>query len=225
MEARGFIDCIGKCGAQVEWKTNKQVYCESCRLEKKRSVARVVMTKQRLAKGIKPVKGVPVSCSVCGVMYDRGVVTSHRCCKCQAEYTTIRTREESAKRKTNSDRRDRYNAWTRKSLAASPCKKISAHFSTLIHRALGKAKAGRSWKTFVDYSLEELMAHLERQFLPGMTWKNKGDWHIDHIMPRSSFEYSSPDDPEFKKCWSLSNLQPLWAVDNIRKNAKIGYLL
>jgi len=96
---------------------------------------------------------------------------------------------------------------------------------TLMHRALGKAKAGRSWKTFVDYSLEELMAHLERQFLPGMTWQNKGDWHIDHIIPRSSFEYSSPDDPEFKKCWSLSNLQPLWAVDNIRKNAKLDYLI
>ena len=72
---------------------------------------------------------------------------------------------------------------------------------------------------------ETLKFWIETQFQEGMTWGNHGKWHIDHIIPRSSFEYSSPDDPEFKKCWSLSNLQPLWAVDNIRKNAKIGYLI
>lgn len=224
MEARGLTPCIG-CGASVEWRTNKQIYCESCRLEKKRATARVVMAKQRIKKGIKPVKGIEYKCSVCGVMYVRTMVHSHRCEKCQAEFTTLRTRKESAKRKTDSVLRERYNAWTRKALSESPHKKVSAHFSVLMHRALGKAKAGRSWKTFVDYSLEELMAHLERQFLPGMTWQNKGDWHIDHIIPRSSFGYSSPDDPEFKKCWSLSNLQPLWAIDNIRKNAKTDYLI
>ena len=96
---------------------------------------------------------------------------------------------------------------------------------TLIHRALGKNKAGRSWREFVNYSLEELMSHLERQFLPGMTWENKGEWHIDHIIPRSSFEYESPDDPEFKQAWALTNLRPLWAIDNIRKNATREFLL
>ena len=224
MEARGLTPCIG-CGALVEWRTNKQIYCESCRLEKKRAVARVVMTKQRIAKGITPVKGASVSCSVCGVTYTRFGVTSHRCEKCQAEFTTARTRLESEKKKTDKRRRDRYNEWYRNKLRTDAGYRLTSHMRTLMHRALGKAKAGRSWKTFVDYSLEELIAHLERQFLPGMTWENKGDWHIDHIIPRSSFEYSSPDDPEFKQCWSLSNLQPLWAVDYIRKNAKIGYLL
>ena len=225
MEARGLTPCIGNCGAMVEWRTNKQIYCEACRLEKKRATARVVMAKQRIAKGIKPVKGVPVACSVCGAMYDRVVVHSHRCAKCQAEFVTQRTRAESAKRRSDSDRRDRYNEWTRKSIAASPNKRVSAHFSVLIHRALGKKKGGRSWRTFVDYTLEELMSHLERQFLPGMSWENKGDWHIDHIIPRSSFEYESPDDPEFKQAWALTNLRPLWAIDNIRKNATREFLL
>ena len=225
MEARGLTPCIGNCGAMVEWRTNKQIYCEACRLEKKRATARVVMAKQRIKKGINPVKGVQHKCIDCGVMYDRVVVHSHRCEKCQLENTTIRTRKESAKRKTDSGRRDRYNAWTRKALSESPSKKISAHFSTLMHRALGKAKAGRSWKTFVDYTLEELMTHLERQFKPGMTWENKGEWHIDHIVPRSSFEYESPDDPEFKQAWALTNLRPLWAIDNIRKNATREFLL
>ena len=225
MEARGLTPCIGKCGALVEWRTNKQIYCDACRLEKKRSTARLVMTKQRIKKGIKPVKGVLYKCSVCGVMYERVVVHSHRCEKCQAEYTTIRTRLESEKKKTDQKRRDTYNAWHRNNLRENVSYRLTAHMRTLMHRALGKAKAGRSWRTFVDYTLEELMTHLERQFLHGMTWENKGDWHIDHIIPRSSFEYSSPDDQEFKKCWALSNLQPLWAVDNIRKNAKIDYLI
>jgi len=225
MEARGLTPCIGNCGAMVEWRTNKQIYCEACRLEKKRAVARVVMTKQRIAKGIKPVKGVPVACSVCGGMYDRVVVHSHRCAKCQADYTTARTRLESEKKKTDQGRRDRYNEWYRKKLREDVSYRLTSHMRSLMHRALGKAKAGRSWRTFVDYSLEELMSHLERQFLPGMTWENKGEWHIDHIIPRSSFEYESPDDPEFKQAWALTNLRPLWAIDNIRKNATREFLL
>lgn len=224
MEARGLTPCIG-CGALVEYRTNKQIYCEACRLEKKRATARVVMSKQRIKKGIKPVKGLEYKCSVCGVMFVRATVQSHKCPKCQADYITAKSREESAKKKTDSERRKKYNDWYRNKLRTDVSYRLTSHMRTLMHRALGKAKAGRSWKTFVDYSLEELMAHLERQFLPGMSWENKGDWHIDHIIPRSSFEYSSPDDPEFKKCWSLSNLQPLWALDNIRKNAKLDYLI
>ena len=50
-----------------------------------------------------------------------------------------------------------------------------------------------------------------------MTWDNHGEWHIDHIVPISFFEYDSTDDVEFKYCWSLYNLQPLWSGENLRK--------
>lgn len=96
---------------------------------------------------------------------------------------------------------------------------------TMIHRGLGKGKAGRSWREFVPYTLEELMAHLERQFLPGMTWDNRRQWHIDHIVPLASFTFTSPDDPEFRAAWALTNVRPLWAKDNIRKSAKRTHLL
>ena len=225
MEARGLTPCIGNCGALVEWRTNKQIYCDACRLAKKRATARAVMTKQRIAKGITPVKGALVSCSVCGLIYKRFGVTSHRCEKCQAAFNTDRTRRVSVEKKKTEEGKAYLRAWFKEKRQTDVAYRISMHFTVLMHRALGKAKAGRSWRTFVDYTLEELMTHLERQFLHGMTWENKGDWHIDHIIPRSSFEYSSPDDQEFKKCWALSNLQPLWAVDNIRKNAKIDYLI
>jgi len=53
----------------------------------------------------------------------------------------------------------------------------------------------------------------------GMNWNNYGNyWAIDHIKPRSLFTYISPNDPEFKKCWSLDNLQPLEKIENIKKN-------
>jgi hypothetical protein len=54
-----------------------------------------------------------------------------------------------------------------------------------------------------------------------MTWMNYGEWHIDHILPIDSFNFQSYEDYQFKECWSLENLQPLWAIDNIRKGNKI----
>jgi len=89
--------------------------------------------------------------------------------------------------------------------------------SSNIYEALKKNKNGRSWEKLVGFTLTDLMIHLQKLFQSGMSWKNYGKWHIDHIIPRSKFHFKSADDPEFKKCWTLSNLQPLWAADNIRK--------
>lgn len=77
----------------------------------------------------------------------------------------------------------------------------------------------------VGYTLEELMAHLERQFLRGMGWDNFGKWHIDHIVPQSSFSIDGPEDPEITACWALTNLRPLWAFDNLSKQAKRTHLI
>lgn len=85
------------------------------------------------------------------------------------------------------------------------------------------SKKGRRWESLVGYTVEELMTHLERRFLPGMTWENygRGGWHIDHRVPRSAFNYETPDHIDFKRCWSLDNLQPLWERDNISKGSKL----
>lgn len=79
----------------------------------------------------------------------------------------------------------------------------------------------RKWEKIVGYSAEELISHLERQFVDGMTWENhgkKGGWEIDHIIPISSFNFTSTDDPEFRACWALTNLRPLWGTENRKKN-------
>ena len=72
----------------------------------------------------------------------------------------------------------------------------------------------------LGYSKEDLKNHLEKQFTKDMTWKafRNGDIHIDHIKPQSLFNLKDIND--VKECWSLNNLQPLWAKDNIAKSNK-----
>lgn len=74
----------------------------------------------------------------------------------------------------------------------------------------------------LGYSPEQLMAHLERLFLPGMTWANYGKWHVDHDIPLSAFNFETVHDYDFKRAWSLDNLKPLWADQNLRKHAKLA---
>jgi hypothetical protein len=72
----------------------------------------------------------------------------------------------------------------------------------------------------IGISLEELIVYLESKFLPGMSWDNYGNkgWHIDHIRPMSSFDLTNL---EQQKCaMHYTNLQPLWAKDNLSKGAK-----
>jgi hypothetical protein len=64
-------------------------------------------------------------------------------------------------------------------------------------------------------TIEELWKHLESKFKPGMTKENHGKWHVDHIIPCAIFDLSKPE--EQIKCFHYTNLQPLWAIDNIRK--------
>lgn len=69
-------------------------------------------------------------------------------------------------------------------------------------------------------SIEELKKHLEKQFKPGMNWSNHTlhGWHIDHIRPISSFDLTKKTEREL--CFHYSNLQPLWAEENLKKSDK-----
>lgn len=91
----------------------------------------------------------------------------------------------------------------------------------MIRQNLHNGKNGKHWEHLVNFTLEELMKHLQKQFKPGMTWENYGKWHLDHRIPVSVFNFDSLSDIDFQRCWSLKNLQPLWAKDNIKKSNKI----
>jgi hypothetical protein len=74
-------------------------------------------------------------------------------------------------------------------------------------------------KTFeiVGCSPQFLKEHLEKQFIEGMCWENRNKWHIDHIIPLSS----AKTEEELYKLCHYTNLQPLWAEENMKKSNKI----
>lgn len=86
-------------------------------------------------------------------------------------------------------------------------------------KAISRESKQSSSLVLLGCSIDELKTYLAKQFVKGMTWKNYGKWHIDHIKPCCSFDLT--DLEQQKICFHYTNLQPLWAKDNIRKNGKI----
>jgi hypothetical protein len=80
-------------------------------------------------------------------------------------------------------------------------------------------KTGKSSKTMaiIGCDLDLLRLHLEERFSPGMSWDNYGDWHVDHIIPLAK----ASTQEEVERLSHYTNLQPLWAKDNIVKGCKI----
>jgi len=99
--------------------------------------------------------------------------------------------------------------------------RLNNRISTSIRRSLKENRKNNYWEALVNFTLQDLIIHLEKQFKEGMSWDNYGKWHIDHKKPLASFSFNSYEGKEFKECWSLENLQPLWAEENIRKSNKI----
>jgi hypothetical protein len=95
--------------------------------------------------------------------------------------------------------------------------------NSLRSRLSSLTKDGRKSASTMDLTgctVEELRQHLEAQFTDGMNWDNYGrtGWHIDHIRPCASFDLTDPE--QQRQCFHYTNLQPLWAADNIRKGGK-----
>ena len=90
----------------------------------------------------------------------------------------------------------------------------------LIHILRGRVKSAPTME-LMDCSVEELKAHIERQFEHGMNWANYGKrdgWQIDHIRPCASFD-DFTDPKQQRECFHYTNLQPLWTIENIRKHS------
>jgi hypothetical protein len=109
----------------------------------------------------------------------------------------------------------------KKTMSKSIGDKLRARISSIIKAKSKDVKVSKGGSAVKDLgcSLEELMSHLESKFTKGMNWDNYGEWHIDHIMPLSIYDLTN--ELEFKKAVHYSNLQPLWAIDNLRKSNKI----
>ena len=112
-------------------------------------------------------------------------------------------------------------------LATDPIFAINHRMRTRLRESLSfvGGKNGRSWESLVGYSSSDLHAHLEAQFVKGMTWENMPMWEIDHIVALVDFNIKAVGDSEFKSAWSLSNLRPLWRPANRAKSDSRVFLL
>lgn len=118
--------------------------------------------------------------------------------------------------------RENQNAWRARMYRDDPEFRAMQGLRARMIIAVNRARAGKAAKTthLVGCDAAELMRHLEAQFQPGMNWENYGyrGWHIDHIRPCASFDLTDP--AQQRECFHFTNLQPLWAEQNIRKGAR-----
>jgi hypothetical protein len=127
-------------------------------------------------------------------------------------------------REKNIDRiRENKRVYQKHKRHTDPIYKLISNFRTAIYIVLKENKLDKysNYFNMVGYTALNLKEHLEKQFNNGMSWENYGEWHIDHIKPISSFIFEGSEDEEFKKCWSLDNLQPMWGLENIKKSNKL----
>ncbi len=98
---------------------------------------------------------------------------------------------------------------------------IAARLYSRINGALKVSNAEKHHKTIelVGCPVSVLKKHLEARFKIGMSWKDKKRFHIDHIIPLSRFDLTDP--AQQKKAFHYTNLQPLWAFENLSKGSKL----
>jgi len=206
---------------------------------------------KRGPKGTQTVKDGKKKCSKCGELkplgvFDKNKKTSSRhassCKQCLAEDRATPETKQKKKESNKEYRETPENKQKKKEWSATtenkqkrkerhneryktePKFRLNENVSRGIRNSLnskGGSKNGYHWKDLVGYTESDLVKHLEKQFVNGMTWENYGEWHIDHVCPISKFNFTDPSHTDFKRCWSLKNLQPLWAFDNISKKDKL----
>ncbi len=100
--------------------------------------------------------------------------------------------------------------------AKTPIVRIRSSLRARVKAAL-KQKKSQSILKLIGCSLQEFKLHLQSLFKEGMTFDNFGEWHIDHIKPLCKFDLNDP--VELLKACHYTNLQPLWAAENLKKGS------
>lgn len=120
----------------------------------------------------------------------------------------------------NRDRIRKYmREYNKKRAESDPIFLVTRRARTRVQDAFRHKGFGKNTKTakMLGCSWEQLRDYIENQFVDGMTWENRNLWHIDHIVPLSSAKTIE----ELEKLCHYTNLQPLWALDNMSKGAKL----
>jgi len=159
-----------------------------------------------------------------------GIRSACKCCtkKSKPVYISGKYKTNPEKRKASQQAyiernrdliRERKRLWKINKKATDPLYKMKEN----LRRRTAKAFKTKSWRkslgteTLLKGTYQEVFDHIESQFTEGMTWENQGEWHIDHIIPLDSAKTQE----DIIKLFNYTNLQPLWAIDNIKKGSKV----
>lgn len=143
-------------------------------------------------------------------------------------FINARQREYNAKNKEkrkaySQENRDRINANRKNWRNSSPVNVISDRFRRRLNYALKTLgiKKNRSSLEFLGCTLEFFKEHIEKQFLKGMSWENRDEWHIDHIIPM----VTAKTEEDVIRLSHFTNLRPLWKRENLSKNKAVTHLI
>lgn len=100
-----------------------------------------------------------------------------------------------------------------------PYEQLASNIRSRIKDALKFGRKSAKTEELLGISIQGLKTFLELKFKPGMSWENYGKWHIDHIYPLSKSDLTTPEGQ--KRAFHYTNLQPLWAKENISKGARV----
>jgi hypothetical protein len=131
----------------------------------------------------------------------------------------------SQKHQYDQDRKPLRNAQAKERWRFDPIYRLRKIFRRRFSHFLS-SNITANMEKYVGCTLDELKSHIESLWHDGMSWDNYGNpngdhsdcWHIDHIIPVSSFDYENDLEQSLRDCWHYTNLQPLWAKDNLTKS-------
>jgi len=155
--------------------------------------------------------------------FKKGMIPLRKLTDEQKEISKEKDRQRS--RQWRIDNKERLNEQLRLKRKNDPEFKIKCNLrkrlSFLVR--LYSLKKSKQTLALLGCDMPFFMKHIESLFQDGMTWSNYGfnGWHLDHKIPCDAFDLSKPE--EQGKCFHYTNIQPLWGVDNLRKNKKLDY--
>lgn len=149
----------------------------------------------------------------------KGGDISFNCKECNKKFTVRRDR--ISKQKGDFCSKECYVKHIQKNKMSYIQKRLSKqNIKNLLYWLRFNSKIKTDWIERYGYNPDEFKNHIESLFKKGMTWQNYGLWELDHIRPIYTFRFESNKDKEFKKCFALNNLQPLWKIENSLKGRK-----
>lgn len=151
---------------------------------------------------------------------DRFVKGLHLCKKCLAASTRKNYYSKTPEQRRADARRQWFSMIRKNPSVKLKCTLRSRFSSALRNAMVAKKESSARVMKYIGCPINFFKKYLEYQFKPGMTWDNHGihGWHIDHVIPLSSFDLTN--EQAMKKAWHYTNLQPLWAKENLRKHNK-----